>query len=389
MLAFPVPEYQARLDKTKRCMAEAGLDVLLVTNPANMNYLSGYDGWSFYVHQLLVLPIDASQPMWIGRGIDSPGARLTTWLDPAHIIPYPDDYVQSTTKHPMDFVSQYLREIRRDRGAIGVEMDTYYYTARAHARLERGLPDATFRDVTSLVNRVRMIKSDRELGYMRRAARIAERAMDAGISSIAEGVRECDAAASVFHAQISGTESFGGDYPAIVPLMPSGEKTSACHLTWTDECYRAGQSVTIELAGCYRRYHAPLSRTVVIGHPPAKVKDLAEIVVEGIAEVLDTIKPGIRCEDVERTWSGVLAQRGLKKDDRMGYSTGLNYPPDWGEHTASLRKGDRTVLQPNMTFHLMPGMWYQDYGVEISETVRVTEDGCEVLARFPRQLFVK
>ena len=389
MLAFPVPEYQARLNKTKRRMAEAGLDVLLVTNPANMNYLSGYDGWSFYVHQLLVLPIDASQPIWIGREIDSPGARLTTWLDPAHIIPYPDDYVQSTTKHPMDFVSQHLRETRRDRGAIGVEMVTYYYTALAHARLERGLPDATFHDATSLVNRVRMIKSDREIDYMRRAARIAERAMEAGISSIAEGVRECDAAASVFHAQISGTESFGGDYPAIVPLMPSGEKTSACHLTWTDERYRTGQSVTIELAGCYRRYHAPLSRTVVIGHPPAKVKDLAEIVVEGIAEVLDMIKPGITCEDVERTWSGVIAQRGLEKDDRMGYSTGLNYPPDWGEHTASLRKGDRTVLQPNMTFHLMPGMWYEDYGVEISETVRVTDDGCEVLARFPRQLFVK
>lgn len=389
MTAFPVSEYQGRIDKTKQRMAEAGIDVLLVTDPANMNYLSGYDGWSFYVHQLLVLPIDAPQPTWIGRGIDANGAKLTTWLDPAHIIPYTDDYVQSTTKHPMDLVCQHLRDTRRDRGVIGVEMDTYYYTALAHARLAAGLPSATLQDATALVNWVRLIKSDQEIAYMRRAATIAERAMDAGISSIAEGVRECDAAANVFHAQISGTDSFGGDYPAIVPLMPSGERTAASHLTWTDERYRAGQSVNIELAGCYRRYHSPLSRTVVIGSPSAKVKDLAEIVVEGIQEVLGAIKPGITCEDVERVWSGVIAKRGLEKDNRLGYPTGLNYPPDWGEHTASLRKGDRTVLQPNMAFHLMPGMWYDDYGVEISETFRVTEDGCEALAHFPRQLFVK
>ena len=389
MAAFADSEFVMRVERTKERMAEAGLDVLLVTDPANMNYLSGYDAWSFYVHQALILSLDASQPLWVGRHIDLNGAKLTAWIDPANIISYPDEYVQSTTQHPMDFMASLLVEKGRNRGAIGVEMDTYYYTALAHARLQVGLPSATLRDATGLVNRVRLIKSDTEIEYMRKAATIAARAMEAGVATIEAGVRECDAAASIFHAQISGSEDFGGDYPAIVPLMPAGRKTSACHLTWTDDRYSEGDSVIIELAGCYKRYHAPLSRTVVIGTPPHRVEELAKILVEGINAALDAVRPGTTCEQIERAWRNVIGQYGLEKASRIGYSTGLNYPPDWGEHTASLRKGDTTVLEPNMTFHMIPGMWYEDYGVEISETFRVTTDRYETLTNFPRRLLIK
>lgn len=387
MPAFAVAEYHDRVQKTKQRMSDAGIDVLVVTDPSNMNYLSGYDGWSFYVHQGLILSIDADQPVWLGRGIDASGARLTTWLDHANIHAYADDYVQSTTCHPMDEFARLLRDLGGRRANIGVELDNYYYTARAHAHLTAGLPDARFHDATALVNWVRITKSDQEIDRMKNAARIAERAMEAGVTSIAAGVRECDAAANVFHAQITGTDSFGGDYPAIVPLMPSGERTSACHLTWTDEPYREGQLVVLELAGCYQRYHCPLSRTVVVGQPPQKVRDLAQTVIEGIDTTLAAIKPGVTCEDVQHAWSAYIGKQGLEKNDRMGYSTGLSYPPDWGERTASLRPGDLTILQPNMTFHLMPGMWFEQYGVEISETFRVTEQGCETLAHYPRQLF--
>src|SRR5699024_3941550 len=78
-----------------------------------------------------------------------------------------------------------------------------------------------------------------------------------------------------------------------------------------------------------------------------------------------------------------------RKDSRIGYSAGLSYPPDWGERTASLRHGDDTILQPNMVFHMIPGIWMEKYGVEISETFRVTETGCEVLAGVERKLFTK
>jgi hypothetical protein len=104
MYPFPPGEYQQRIDKTRASMSERGIDILLSTNPANMGYLTGYDGWSFYVHQLIVLSQDAAQPLWIGRGMDANAAKVTTYLDHDNILGYPDDYVQSTIKHPMNFV---------------------------------------------------------------------------------------------------------------------------------------------------------------------------------------------------------------------------------------------------------------------------------------------
>lgn len=388
MLAFERNEFLARIEKTKTRMMDQGIDILLVTDPANMNYLTGYDGWSFYVHQLLIVIVDEEQPFWIGRLQDANAAKVTTWLDETHIIGYPDDYVQSTIKHPMDFVCDILKEIGQDIRNVGVEMDTYYFTAKCLEQLRAGLSQATFKDATSLVNYVRIIKSDTEIKYMRRAAKIVEKAMQKGIDMIQEGVRECDVVAEIYHTQISGTKDFGGDYPAIVPLLPAGEKTSTPHITWSDNRYKKGEPVILELAGCYKRYHSPLARTVFIGEPDAKVKYLSDVVVEGLNTALEAVKPGVTCEEVELAWRKVLQKSGFQKESRIGYSMGLNYPPDWGEHTASLRQGDKTILQPNMTFHMIPGMWLDNYGIEISESFRVTETGCEVFANFPRQLFI-
>jgi ectoine hydrolase len=388
-MSFGVTEYKERIRKTKERMAAQGIEVLLITDPANMNYLSGYDGWSFYVHQMLVIINDEEQPIWIGRGQDANAAKITTWIYHENIIPYPDDYVQSDIKHPMDFVADILKQIGQDKRSIGVEMDNYYFTAKCYERLKKGLPNASFKDATLLVNWVRIVKSDIEIEYMKRAAKIAEKAMMAGIELIAEGVRECDVAAKIFHTQITGTEEFGGDYPAIVPLLPSGEKTSTPHLTWTDERYKKGDTVILELAGCYKRYHSPLARTLTIGKPSDKIKALSDVVLEGLNACLDMIKPGIACEEIEETWRKTIEKSGIVKDSRLGYSIGLNYPPDWGEHTASIRKGDKTILQPNMTFHLIPGIWLDQYGFEVSESFRVTENGCETFASIPRKLFIK
>jgi len=378
-----------RLIKTKERMAQEGIDVLLVTDPANMNYLSGYDAWSFYVHQLLIIFIDEDQPYWIGRGQDRNAALHTTWLDQEHLYAYSDDYVQSEVKHPMDYVSDFIKAKKRDKATIGAEFDAYYFSAKNYIQLTKNLPNATFKDATNLVNWIRIIKSDKEIEFIKKAGKIAEKAMQAAFDNIEVGVKQSDAVAAIAHTQIAGTDDFGGDYPAIVPLLPTGEKTSACHLTWTDDTFKQGDPVIIELAGCYQRYHSPLARTIILGIPDEKTQYIADVVIEGINTTLQSIKPGITCEEVELTWRKVIEKSGIKKEHRIGYSMGLNYPPDWGEHTASLRPGDKTVLQPNMTFHMIPGIWLDNMGVEISESFVVTESGCEILAEFPRELLVK
>lgn len=389
MLPFDVIEYQYRLSETKQRMAERGIEVLLVTDPANINYLSGYNAWSFYVHQMLIVIIDQPQPIWIGRYLDANGAKTTTWLSEENIIPYPDYYVHSTIQHPMDFIADCLKKIGHGKKYIGVEMDNYYFTAKAYHQLQKHLCYATFKDADLLVNYVRLIKSDQEIEYMKRAGKIAEKAMRKGIERVRTGKRECDTAAKIYEQLISGTKEYGGDYPAIAPLLPSGENTSSPHLTWTDRKFQKGDAVIIELAGCYKRYHVPLARTISVGTPSDELKRIAPIVVEGLNEILVNVKPGITCGELETVWRKSLKKHGVEKESRLGYSVGLNYPPDWGEHTASIREGDLTILKPNMTFHLIPGLWFDNYGIEISETFRVTETGSETFTNLPRELIIQ
>src|SRR5215212_7599682 len=106
---FSEAEFAARVTRTKQRMEEAGLDVLICSDPANMNYLTGYNGWSFYVHQCVIVMQDLEQPLWFGRGQDVSGARLTTVLKQGNIIGYADDFVQSKVKHPMQEVARHLK----------------------------------------------------------------------------------------------------------------------------------------------------------------------------------------------------------------------------------------------------------------------------------------
>jgi Xaa-Pro dipeptidase len=387
---FSEDEYRGRLQKTRQQMDRQGIELLLVTDPANMNYLTGYDGWSFYVHQGVVVSLEAERPLWFGRQQDSNGARLTTWLPDEAIVGYPDHYVQSRYTHTMRWVSELLREKGWDQKRLAVEMDGYWFSARMYITLAEALPRAKLMDGTNLVNWVRAVKSPAEIAYMRDAARICETVMQTAVDGIAVGTRESAVAARVCAAQIAGTEDFGGSSPAIFPIMPSAERTSTAHLTFDpDRRYRQNDVVLLELSGARHRYHAPLSRTVYLGDPPPDLQKTAEGVVEGLQETLAFIGPGVTAEEVEARWREAIAHTGVVKPSRVGYSYGLNYVPDWGEHTISLRPGDKTVLAPGMTLHFMPGIWLDTYGFECSEPVLVTENGCEKFIEFPQQLVVK
>ena len=389
-LIFSVEEYQQRVRKTKEMMDKDGMEMLLVMDPANMNYLTGYDGWSFYVHQGVIVSLDAPYPFWCGREQDANGARLTSWLPDDCIYGYPDEYVQSRYTHTMRWVANLLREKGLEKKRFGMEMDGYWFNARMYVTLLEELPDAVLMDGTNLINWIKTVKSPTEVTYIKQAAQICEKVMQTAVDEIDVGVWEKDAAAKVSAAQIAGLDTFGGSSPAIFPLMPSAERTSTAHLTFDpDRQYHKNDVVLLELSGARHRYHAPLSRTVYLGKPPQDLQKTADDVVAGLQETLTFIKPGVTAEDVEERWRKAIVHTGLVKPSRVGYSFGLNYVPDWGEHTISLRPGDKTVLQPGMTLHFMPGIWLETYGFECSEPILITETGCEKFIEFPQKLFVK
>lgn len=386
---FSPAEYERRITLTRRAMAAAGLDLILVTDPSNQAWLTGYDGWSFYVHQGVLLSLDAP-PVWWGRKMDSFGALRTCWMEADRILGYADHYVQSTDRHPMQDLARHIRAMGLETARIGVEMENYYYTAKAHAVLGHELPRATLADATALVNWQRLVKSDEEIAFVRNAAKISDRLIRTALDRAEPGLRKNDLVAGILHAGATGVDDLWGDYPAIVPLTPSGRDASAAHLTWNGAPMRQGEATFFELSGCYRRYHAPLCRTVFLGTPPDEMRAAETAQIEGIEAGLAAARAGNRTCDIANAFADSLRRHGIDRDGRCGYPVGLSYPPDWGERTASIRAEDQTVLEPGMVFHFMPALWMDDWGLETTETILIRATGAaEPLGTVERKLFVK
>jgi Xaa-Pro dipeptidase len=381
MPAFAREEYLSRLKETKRRMAEAGMDCLFVVDPANIFYLSGYEGHSDYVPQALVVIAEEEEPRLIVREMDAPGG--TAFMAQRHIYPYPEDYIAHQRMHPYDYFGDLFRNWGIASRRIGVELEEL--SVPGWARLQAALPNVRWVPEDKLVAWQRIVKSPAELVYMTQAGQIADKAMQTAIDKTEVGVRECDVGAEVMAAQIRGLPDAGGDRP-VTPHMPTGSpRTAHPHLAWTDATLQVGSVTNVELGGFRRRYVTGLSRTIVIGRPEDRLVRLHEATRDAVDTVFANVKPGWTCEEVEALFRRTTRKHGFEKKSRVGYAIGIN----WTEKTASLRPGDLTVLKPDMTFHLMAGMWYDDWGYVLSETFRVTEDGIKSFSSLPRELFIK
>ena len=383
--AFEKDEYDERLYRVRQSMRGRSLDALIIGDPSNINWLTGYDAWSFYTPQMMLVGLDKG-PFWMGREMDAGAAHFTTYLTSDQIIAYPEDLVQRVDTHPAIFLADQIAALGVGHGAIGYESDVYYLSPRALSELQKGLPKARWVDADLLVNWARLVKSKAEIAVMREAAQIAEIAMQTAWDGVRPGVRQCDLMADVVAAQIRGTKQFGGDQPALHPLILAGEAASTAHPMWNDSILEDGQTVAFELGGCRKRYNVGLARTVHLGTPSMQLKDTAKAVEEGMAAVMEALHADAVAGDVHAAWQVVLDRYGLEKKSRIGYSIGAAYAPDWGEHTLSFRPNETVLVPENAVVHIILGMWMDGWGMELSETLHVTGTGCKKMTDFPQHV---
>jgi len=390
-LLFSIEEYKKRLAKVKQSMQKKEIDTLLITDPANMNWLTGYNAWSFYVHQGVVISLKEDEPIWFGRLMDRSAALINCWIKEDNMIPYAESFVMNPESHPMTDIAQSIFISRKlDKGVIGLEMDNYYFSAQAYTEITKALPNAKFVNANVLVNWQRAIKSKQELKYMKIAGKISSAMQNTVLEKAEIGIAKNKIAAEIYSTAITGIEGHGGDYPSIVPLIPTGKEAAACHLTWDDKLLKENECAYFELSGCYNRYHAPLSRTIYFGKPEQKFLDAEKALIEAIHIGLEQAKPGNKTSDIANALDSIMLKYGIDRNGaRCGYPIGLSYPPDWGERTMSLRSTDNTILEEGMTFHFMPGIWQDDWGIEITESIVITNTGAETLCDMPRKLFLK
>ncbi|WP_024520839.1 Xaa-Pro peptidase family protein [Bradyrhizobium sp. Tv2a-2] len=381
---FPRSEYLRRLAAVKAEMARREIDALVVSNPSNIAYLTGHTAYSSYVPQGVVVSVHEEEPTFIVRHMDALAAFHESFLGQRNVIGYPENLIANPDRDGYDVIIDFLHDLGLANRGVGLELGSLTLkTGQAHEKFRARMPQARIVDCSRAVDWIRIVKSDLEISIMREAAAIASGAIMRAAEVIRPSIREADAAAEIIGALVRGANGKPGT--AVTDFcMCSTPRTGTAHIRWSEDVFRDDSQVNLELGAVRHGYTAALSRTFIIGAPSDQLRRLHEAEITGLEAALDTVRPGATCSEVANAFYHAIEKLGFRKESRCGYPIGI----DWSEPTASLRDGDLTVLQPNMTFHLMLGNWIDEkLGYVISETFRVTEVGVEVLTNVPRKLF--
>ncbi|WP_462417823.1 ectoine hydrolase [Kytococcus sp. Marseille-QA3725] len=378
-MTFPPEEYERRLTELRQRMVERQLDVAVISAPDNLMYLTDYQttGYSFF--QALVVPLD-SEPVMITRQLEESNVVHRTWVEETR--PYPD------TGDAIRTLVDLLHELGPDHSRVGFERNSYYFPAYQQDRLHDAF-DHHLVDCYGMVEEGRALKSPAEVEVMRRAARAGQAGMAAGLAACAPGATENDVAAEISHAMFAA----GGEFPAVMPFVASGPRSMIGHSTWEGRTIQPGEHVFLEVGGCYRRYHAAMMRTAVTGDLPDDLYRAQETMKDTLRRVRELIRPGVpvgRIDTLVRE-AALANDVGAELVTRAGYSIGIAFPPSWDEgYFLSVMEREERPLEVGMTFHVLPWLWGVGgtRTVGISDTLTVTQDGCESLFTLPEDFTV-
>ena len=380
-LHFTTEEFAGRQARARGKLAERGLDGLLMFRQESMYYLTGYDSFGFVYFQCLYLGADGTLTL-LTRAPDLRQAQHTStiadiriWADRAGAEPAGD-----------------LRAILDEHGCkgarLGVELEAYGLTGRSWRMVERALDGfCTLDDASELVSELRLIKSPAELVYLRRAAELADDALDAANRLAVAGAFEGDILAAMQGAVFKG----GGDYPGNEFIIGSGADVVLCRYFSGRRHLDAQDQLMLEFAGAYRHYHAALMRTIIVGAASQRQRDMHAACRDALAACCEALRPGRPIGEVFDAHARVLDDAGYRahRPNACGYSMGATFAPNWMDWPM-FYTGNPVIAEPDMVFFLHPMVMDSDNGVGIAvgESVRVTEAGCERLSRASTDLVV-
>jgi len=378
-LHFDKDELAGRRAGACRAMIAAGLDGLLIFRQESMYYLSGYDTFGYVYFQCFVLRADGGVTL-LTRAPDLRQARHTSDIADIRI------WVDGVDAAPAVELRGILEEHGMRGQRLGVEWESYGLTARNGQRLAAALDGfCQTEDASDLVSKLRLVKSPAEMAYVRRAAELADDALDAAVALAAPGAFEGDILAAMQGAVFRG----GGDDPANETIIGSGRDALLCRYFTGRRHLDAEDQLTLEWAGVYRHYHACMMRTIVVGPVPERQQRLYDAAREALLAVQEALRPGRAIGEAFDAHAGVLDAHGLSAHrlNACGYSLGTTFAPNWMDWPM-LYHGNPVIAAPDMVFFLHMIIFDSDAGLAMTlgETVRVTEAAPERLSRAPLDL---
>ena len=375
-LPFPLDEYRTRLERVRARMVEEGLDLLLIHDLSDQFYLTGYQTFDQVGYSCFFLPVEGEPLIEVWK-TEAGGVRLNAWVE--EIVPW------ETSADPFAVTARIIEERGWTGGRIGVDGEAL--TLGEYRRLRDAVGRVELVNLTHFVSTVRLVKTPREVEMIRRAGRITELGMEAAIAAAAPGATDNSVAAAGYTAMIGA----GSEYMCYAPIVTAGARSGIPHTTHKRMVLHPGDPVFLEFGACLNRYNAPQMRTAFLAPPAPELARMAEGVLTALSDAIAAIKPGAVGDDLAQAGSRGVEMAGpdIYFHGVFACSVGLGFPPTWEDYPLFLTRGDTTVLEPGMVFHLPIAFRLDGRGcVGFSETVVVTEDGCDVLTSGERDIAI-
>jgi Xaa-Pro aminopeptidase len=358
---FPTEEFSTRCARVRSAMAEASLDALLLTDPSDIYYLTGYHTFEVSVHTALV--VTEHQLILQVPSIETGPAVVTAIVD--DIIAYRWENTSEVIEPLCDALAQ--------SSAIGIDGMSAGLRYGIISQLQQRLGASRFTEGGFVLDRIRIVKSEAELVCLQHSATITSAGLAAAISCIRPAMTDNDIAAEGSRALLAA----GSEFMSLQPIVTSGKRSSIIHVNHKRNVISPDDSVFLEFGSAYQRYTAPMMRMAVAGKASDEMKAVRDLCRQLFDALCPAMKPGHTFDQAAAAAESILAQRqDLFFSGVFGYAVGAQFPPSWVEGTGYIARGQQRVFEKNMVFHLplclrLPGRW----GIGLSDTVLVTDNG--------------
>ena len=381
-LHFSKEEFASRKSKVLKSMKEQNIDALLMFRQESMYWLTGYDTFGFVFFQTLILTSKGDLVL-LTRAPDLRQAKNTSIIKDIRI------WVDKEKSNPLEELKNILRELSLEKSNLGVEYESYGLTGRNAIRLNNSLKNfAVLHDKSELISKIRVIKSDQEIKYVRKAAELADNALDEIWKNAKAGANEGKILAEMQKVIFEG----GGDYPANEFIIGSGHNALLCRYQAEKRILSNTDQLTVEWAGVYKHYHSAMFRTIPIGKANPKHYKMFDACLEALTQCEKKLVSGNTTGEVFDTHAKIFDSHGFKESrmNACGYSLGATFSPNWMDWPM-LYTGNPVVLQPGMVFfvHMILMDSENELAMNLGETYLITDSGNERLGKKVLDLIIK
>ena len=380
-LHFTEKEFQSRGKKVIESMKEKNFDALLLFRQESMYWLTGYDTFGYVFFQCLILTAQGKKVL-LTRSADLRQAQNTSNIKDIRI------WIDKDNSNPTEQLKSILIELNLENKNIGVEYEAYGLTGRNAMRLNHSLNNfAKLYDESFLITKHRLVKSDHEIEYIRKAAELGDKALEKAWELSHPGADESDILSAMQGAIFSG----GGDYPGNEFIIGSGPDALLCRYFSGRRKLDPIDQLTLEFAGVYRHYHSALMRTIPIGKAKKEHVELHKICLEALYACENKLKAGSTAGDVFDQHRLVVDKTKYKSArlNACGYSLGATFAPNWMDWPM-LYEQNPVVIEKNHVFFMHMILMHSETqtAMNLGETYIVTDSGCERLGKLKLDLII-